>query len=297
MKLDAKQLLELNKVAIFAALEAAKIISGYSGREYITQIKSAFGTPAAQVVTEVDRLCQEKIISILTPTIDKFNLGLLAEESEDDESRLVRDYFWCIDPMDGTLSFVENRKGYSVSIALVSKEGIPQTAVVVNPLDNNMYHSTIGKGFFINGKEIRLDDFNRSQEVFTLVIDRGFLNHPYYEKTLNYFHLNILDWGFKELNIIDTGGAVMNALWVLENAPGCYFKFPKKEAGGGSFWDFASTISFYSEIGSIAVDFNNNPILLNSPESVFLNKNGVIFCTDERIKNAVLHLYHVLKIG
>lgn len=35
------------------------------------------------------------------------------------------------------------------------------------------------------------------------------------------------------LKIIQQGGAAMNACWVLEQEPACYFKFPKPEAGGG----------------------------------------------------------------
>ena len=53
----------------------------------------------------------------------KYDFGILTEETPDNGSRLVKDYFWCVDPLDGTLPFTEGTPGYSVSIALVSKSG------------------------------------------------------------------------------------------------------------------------------------------------------------------------------
>ena len=78
---------------------------------------------ASQVVTEVDRACETAILSHLLPTCQEFDLALLSEETEDDGSRFEEDFFWCIDPMDGTLPFINKQPGFSVSIALVAKMG------------------------------------------------------------------------------------------------------------------------------------------------------------------------------
>ena len=54
---------------------------------------------------------------------ERYDLALLTEELEDDGSRHVKDYFWCIDPIDGTLPFTQKKPGYGVSIALVARDG------------------------------------------------------------------------------------------------------------------------------------------------------------------------------
>ena len=46
------------------------------------------------------------IIEALTPTMIRYDLGLLAEEGEHDNSRLQKHAFWTIDPLDGTTNFV-----------------------------------------------------------------------------------------------------------------------------------------------------------------------------------------------
>ena len=50
---------------------------------------------------------------------------VLTEETEDDGGRLRADYFWCVDPLDGTLPFIEGRPGSAVSIALIARDGTP----------------------------------------------------------------------------------------------------------------------------------------------------------------------------
>ena len=52
--------------------------------------------------------------------------------------RLELNYFWCIDPLDGTLPFIEGKVGYAVSIGLVSRDGTPLIGVVCDP-----YHQTL----------------------------------------------------------------------------------------------------------------------------------------------------------
>ena len=117
---------------------------------------------------------------------------LVSESPPDNLSRFEKDYFWCIDPLDGTLSFVGQQPGYSVSIALVSREGSSCLGVVYDPLTQTLYSAVKGLGTFRNEKAWDWKPkFNGSYET------------------------------------IDCGGAVMNACLVVESAPACFVKRPK----------------------------------------------------------------------
>ena len=105
MKLSAHHLASLKDVAVDAARQAGNLISEFAGKRVVQESKQAGDSAASQVVTEVDRLSENLIIDCLQSTIHEFDLGLLSEERGDDHSRLNKDYFWCIDPIDGTLSF------------------------------------------------------------------------------------------------------------------------------------------------------------------------------------------------
>jgi fructose-1,6-bisphosphatase/inositol monophosphatase family enzyme len=105
MQLSAQQLKELSLDAERAARRAGALISNYAGRDFEVSHKPGGDSLASQVVTEVDELAQSVILKELKSSVQDYDLALLAEELEDDGSRLKKDYFWCIDPMDGTLPF------------------------------------------------------------------------------------------------------------------------------------------------------------------------------------------------
>ena len=102
-------------------------------------------------------------------------------------------------------------------------------------------------------------------------------------------------WGYAGLETNVQGGAVMNACWVLENPPACYFKFPKKQEGGGSSWDFAATACIYCEMGAVATDIRGNPLELNNAEATFMNRGGALYATSEELAGRITDIFNRLK--
>ena len=115
--LSKSELSQLCELAKTAALEAGDYIQSQFETNVIKQKKVGGDSIASQIVTEVDLKGQELIVDKLAESIQNYDFGLLTEEAVDDQSRLNKDYFWCIDPLDGTLPFTEKRTGYAVSIA------------------------------------------------------------------------------------------------------------------------------------------------------------------------------------
>ncbi|MCF6203992.1 MAG: inositol monophosphatase [Methylococcaceae bacterium] len=252
------------------------------------EAKKAGASLASQVVTQVDRLAQDAILEILLPTCQRFDLALLTEETPDDLQRLEKDYFWCIDPLDGTLSFIESTPGYSVSIALVSRDGVSYIGVVFDPIKQTLYHAVKGGGVFKNNTpwlpQARLN------QSLTIIFDPGFKLHEHYSTILLKLKKLSLDSGYQGFKSIFYGGSVMNACLVLENAPACYFKLPKPEKGGGCLWDYAATVCIFHELGALASDIHGKAIELNRPESTFLNHKGVLFTTDIQIARKLIDI-------
>ena len=54
-------------------------------------------------------------------------------------------------------------------------------------------------------------------------------------------------------------------------------KFPKKEIGGGSIWDFAATACIYQELGLTATNFGGGRLDLNRKDGTFMNHEGVFY--------------------
>lgn len=284
MQLTSNDLEYLSQCAIAAATDAGRLIAARTGAAVGVRKKSGGESLASQVVTEVDLLSEAAILKHLLPTCERYDLALLSEESADDGARLVKGAFWCIDPMDGTLSFIESIPGYSVSIALVSREGYPLIGVVYDPVTAALYSAIKGRGLMRNGEVWQLTaESKRSDSVLTLVCDRSLVERPDFRQLLASVESSARDLGFSAVKTRHNGGAVMNAIGVLENRPACYFKRPKPGDGGGSLWDFAATACLFQEAGAWVSDYHGKPLDLNRAESTFMNHRGALYATDPAI--------------
>ncbi len=235
----------LLKMAREAALAAGKIISSVDGSTLDLIGKEAGVSEASNALTEIDLKAEKAILEVLNPTIEKYDLGLLTEESPDDNSRFEKEYFWCIDPLDGTLQYSKGKPGYSVSIALIKKDGTVMIGVVYDPAVKNLYHAVKGEGAFKNDNS------------FKVISQPG------------------------ELNEIPIAGAVMMAINTIEMAPAVFIKPPKESLGGGCLWDYAAVSLISFEAGGFNSQYDGRPLDLNSKDSLYMNKVGTIFASSK----------------
>jgi 3'(2'), 5'-bisphosphate nucleotidase len=275
--------------AINASIEAGQLIESRVHHPYRQQKKEGAHSRASQVVTEIDFKAQELILKHLQAGIARYDLGLLTEEAADDQSRLHTDYFWCIDPLDGTLPFTEQRPGYAVSIALVSRSGDPVLGVVFLPDEELCYSAIQGEGVALNGRSFGVG--NPSDEyIFHVYMDRSMQSAEYFTA----FSDQIKHWtrsqNFREVEYHIGFGAVRNALSVLSHANACYVKFPRSQPGGGSIWDFAATRLIFEELGLPVSNVKGKKLHLNMPETTFMHQQGVVYATREQISKMVLEI-------
>ncbi len=289
MHLDSTSLSLLADKACEAALAAGAVISSYTAGQVTVQHKAGGDSLASQVVTEVDERSQAAVLEVLDPTFEEYDLALLTEELADDGSRYEKDYFWCIDPLDGTLPFTQGKPGYAVAIALVRRDGEPMIGVVYDPVKERLYRAVAGQGLTINGKPWMVSG-SPEQELTALhfYVDCTFDTDPRREAMTEQMQAHAQRMGYTQASIEVRGGAVCNACYVLENPPSVYIKPPKPELGGGSFWDFAATACIFQEAGAFAADHAGQRLELNSATHRFFNHCGVCFCSDPELATTFL---------
>jgi fructose-1,6-bisphosphatase/inositol monophosphatase family enzyme len=267
-------LIHLKDIAIKAALDAGQHMNKFMDEDIAFEEKEGGESYASQVVTKIDKECEDIILSHLLPTCKEFDIALLTEETEDDGSRFERDFFWCIDPIDGTLNFINKEPGFSVSIALIAQDGTPCIGVVYDPVTDTVYHAAKGNGVFKNESSWQITNSNN---YLTYVTDKKLKDTPRLPELKALIKKYVNELGLKEYKVISGGASVMNGIWVLENGPACMIKFPKKETGGGSLWDFASTACIFEELGLPATNFEGEELDLNKKEDTFMNHEGVFY--------------------
>jgi 3'(2'), 5'-bisphosphate nucleotidase len=85
------------------------------------------------------------------------NLPILSEEGDDIpyENRKHWEYFWLVDPLDGTKEFVKKNGEFTVNIALIHKD-TPVLGVVYAPALGTCYWAKQGEGAFKDGQNLPL---------------------------------------------------------------------------------------------------------------------------------------------
>lgn len=288
------QLQTLAGQAVIAAQAAGEIIRAHNQTNLQIQHKEVGTSTASQVVTEVDHKAQAAILEILEPTCVEFDLALLAEESPDDGLRQQKRAFWCIDPMDGTLAFINGKQGYSVSIALVSRTGSPLIGVVYDPVEQTLYQAVSGRGVFTNDRKLQLPGLDPSRPL-VLQTDYSFKSHPWLEGTREGLQEIAQKLGLKGADIHFRTGAVMNACSILKTPNSCYFKYPRTGSSGGSLWDYAATACLFDEAGAVVSDIHGAPLDLNRPDSTFMNHRGLLYTGQRQLADQIMALYSRLQ--
>lgn len=308
MKLIQKDLNALCLIAKEAAVKAGVMIaSNLSNDPERQQIqinnKNSGSSKASQVVTEVDLKSEKIILEILNPTLAQYDIALLSEESTDDLSRFEKDYFWCIDPLDGTLAFTESKPGFSVSIALVSKNGKPQIGVVYDPSTQRLYSAIKGQGVFKNERKwrertktevygsVNQKKTSDNSKVLTIIAESNLIKSDAFQVIKDKLKYFVKAQGWQGIKVMEGAGAVLNACQVIENSPAVYFKLPKPAEGGGSTWDFAATCAIFEAHRASVSDIFGELLALNKEGVTFMNHCGVIYASKQNILTEITKIH------
>ncbi|MDA3808207.1 MAG: inositol monophosphatase family protein [Thiomicrorhabdus sp.] len=205
-------------------------------------------------VSEVDREAENTIIQ----TIKKYypEHHIMAEESGTKKGkkgiRGVSDVEWIIDPLDGTTNFLHQFPQFCVSIAIREKGKIMH-AVIFDPVRDEMFTATRGRGAFLNNHRIRV-----SQQ---LTLENSLLATGFPYKDFSY-----MDSYMKSLTAFMTstsgirraGSAALDLAYVACGRVDGYWEFNLKP------WDIAAGSLLVLESGGLATDFTGGENFLES---------------------------------
>ena len=141
-------------LAIRTAREAGEILRDYAARGFQIESKGR-----NNLVTEADLASERHITAAIRGTFPAHHI--LAEESGGTlHSDLADDYYWIVDPLDGTTNFAHGFPLYCVSLGLV-RGGEPVLGVVYLPALNELFTACAGSGTRLNGESVQVSAISR----------------------------------------------------------------------------------------------------------------------------------------
>lgn len=143
------------------AQEAGEIMRKYFLGDTQTIIKADFSP-----VTIADSEINQMVIDMIAETYPTHSV--LAEEQN---SLKDSKYVWVCDPIDGTRYFAAGVPLGTFMLTLVV-DGMPQVAVIYEPIAQKLYYAEKGKGAFLNNVPIKVSESKLSPEQYIDISDR-----------------------------------------------------------------------------------------------------------------------------
>ncbi len=235
---------ELIAISIKAAELASKeILEVYWSDDFRVESKQD-----RSPLTRADKQAHVIIASVLKET----GLPVLSEEGKTIRyvERKQWEYFWMVDPLDGTREFLNHNGEFTVNIALIHVHR-PVLGVVSVPVAGDLYYATEGNGAFVkrNGTSVQL---NRKKPVD--------LGTPGLRVVASRSHMNEETWSFiSSLNkpVLVSAGSSLKFMLLAEGKADVYPRFaPTME------WDTAAAHAIVKEAGITVTQRNSSQELV-----------------------------------
>jgi myo-inositol-1(or 4)-monophosphatase len=248
------------EAAVEIAREAGKVLREELERPPAIAYKGEF-----DLVTQADRRSESVIVSGLQKYFPEH--AVAAEEGTGKET--ASEFRWHVDPLDGTTNFAHGYPCFCVSMALARKNEL-LLGVIYNPVYNELFTATRGKGAFLNGERIRCSKINALKNS---LLCTGFPNHD------RQAHPNIhyyWDFTLRSHGVRRDGSAALDLASVASGRFDSFWEFGLKA------WDTAAGVIMVEECGGKITDLKGQPYQLGGAS--ILASNGLIH--DEMVRVA-----------
>jgi len=222
------------ELAIRAAVGAGNLLV----QSYDDRLNTDRKESLRDIVTDIDRLAERNIIQNLQDD----GQNIISEESA--STVLLSDEpHWIVDPLDGTVNFVNHIPFFAVSIAYVVQRK-PVVGVVFNPLSNDLYYGAEGTGAFKNDAALRVVDKLPEESLFAVAFSGK--NYAPSSRNEEFRLMGVVNDNTR--GCLRTGSAAMNLAYLSEGRlSGCWAKANK-------IWDVAAGL-LIAQLAGARVEF------------------------------------------
>lgn len=241
--LDSINIEDIKQIALTAGIEIMKIYKKDFSVEYKDD-KSP--------LTEADKIANEIICSELSKLYP--DTPIMSEENKQTEyeTRKWWEYYWCIDPIDGTKEFIKKNDEFTVNIALMHKN-TPILGVVYAPALDEIYYAKQNQGAFKDGQKLPIYTNDNPKEKLSVVASKSHLSPETQE------FIDNLDT--KEISQISKGSSLKLCMIATGEADIYPRLAPTME------WDTAAADAIVREAGKMTYQFESNkPMAYNKED-------------------------------
>lgn len=244
-------------------LEAGEILRQSIGDPLIVDTKSN----PNDLVTEMDKKIEQFFVDKIRAQYAKHKI--LSEEGFGDELVDLDGVVWIVDPIDGTMNFVHQKRNFAISVA-VYHNGIGEIGLIYDVMQDVLYHAIRGEGAYKG--DVRLPKLERRVPIEESLLT---LNSVWCAENERIEAKKIQQLVRQVRGVRAYGSAALEFSYVAEGIVDSYLSMKLHP------WDFAAGIVLVNEVGGITTQATGGPINMMTSNSVF---TGNVSLKDEIVK-------------
>ncbi|MGX7349698.1 inositol monophosphatase family protein [Dolosicoccus paucivorans] len=203
------------------------------------------------VVTDMDKGIEAFLVErIQAHYPDHF---ILAEEGTGNSIDDLKGYVWIIDPIDGTMNYVQQKNNFGTMMALF-KDGEPLAGYIYDIMNHDFFYGIVGDGVYRNHQPWNVPAITGLSDC--LILGNVFM----------FIHNKFNEQGALEqsLGVRNYGSAAISTLSVLKGEAGAYL------CSRLSPWDFAAGWAIFEAAGLRYSRLNGEPLNLLEKSTALL---------------------------
>ncbi|MDX5475890.1 MAG: inositol monophosphatase family protein [Bacillaceae bacterium] len=236
--------------------EAGERIKESLHKELLIETK----TSRDDLVTNMDKETEEFFIKKINEKYPEHQI--LGEEGFGNTVKELKGTVWIIDPIDGTMNFVHQKRNFAISVA-VYEDGVGKIGLIYDVISDELYHAVEGQGAFFNDEPIPSLSKVKVEEA---VIG---MNATWVTENIR-IDPTILAPLVKDVRGTRSyGSAALEFAYVATGRIDAYITLRL------SPWDFAAGLIIINELGGKVTTLYGEPLNLLEQNSVFVSKPGL----------------------
>jgi myo-inositol-1(or 4)-monophosphatase len=193
---------------------------------------------AIDLVTEVDRACEQAILDVLTSAFPEH--AVLAEESG---AHGTHEFLWLVDPLDGTTNFAHQYPQVSISVEH-ARGSQTILGVVYDPVREELFSAQRGSGAHLNDRRLQV---STTADLDSSLLASGF---PYDRREhADYYLAFFKGFMMRTQGVRRAGSAALDLCWVASGRVDGFWEWKLKP------WDTAAGALIVEEAGGRMSDF------------------------------------------
>ena len=214
------------------------------------------------LVTEMDQQTEQFFAEKIKQNYSEHYL--LGEEGFGDDIDALDGTVWIVDPIDGTMNFVHQKRNFAISIGIYH-DGVGEIGLIYNVMEDVLYSAKRGEGAYKNGMQLPTLNKERPLNQSILALNTTWMvpENPHIE------HKGMQDLVKKLRSTRSYGSAALEFAFVAEGILDGYLTMTLMP------WDFAAGAILVEEVGGVVTQANKKGLDLLNQSTILASRSPI----------------------